>query len=332
MQTETPLAPQAEPYSAGRFEVARMSSFILRFVNTLKRAGKSVHTLTAYRNDLSLFSEFLTQTGYRPDDQRLDLRDNWIHFLRGKGRHSDASIRRALMSVRTFLHFLIKEKIIESSLLLESKSPQQPTHDLLTILPNHFKKLLRELKKEALSGDEKSLRDLVIFQVLGKYGLKASEAASLTWGDISRSGQGGAGGHLFVRGSAERMLAFDHEIEKQLNQLKTIREELRLPVDSGAKLFFGYLNLSRQTRTSSLHRHGIKFVVYEVSDRILHLPYNSESLRNHAIAQWIAKGLTREQIADLAGYSSLNSLERFSLDVRKIRLPKRHFSKPATQP
>lgn len=304
-----------------------MPALVMRFMNALKRTGKSVHTLTAYRNDLGLFTEFLSSSGYNAGENMPDIRDHWIQFLKDKGRQSDASVRRALMSTRTFLHFLVNEKVISGSPLLETKSPQQPTHNLLTILPVQFKKVLKELRREAGSGDEKSARDLVIFEVLGKYGLKASEAANLTWGNISTNG---SGGHLLVSGQAERLLAFDRDLEKSLAHLKKVRQELHLSTAQDAKLFFGYLNLSRQTRTASLHRHGIKFVVYEVSARILNMPYNSESLRNFAISQWISSGLRREQIADLAGYSSLNSLERFSLDVRTTRTPKRHLPKTGT--
>ena len=74
-----------------------------------------------------------------------------------------------------------------------------------------------------------------------------------------------------------------------------------------------------------MHRHGIKFVVYEVCEEILGVPYNSESLRNHAIMKWLDQGLSVQKVADLAGYSSLNSLDRFSLLSRGIRKSRRQI-------
>jgi site-specific recombinase XerD len=323
MQTES----QTTHAPLETFDAPRLNSLLLRFLNNLKRNGKSAHTLSAYRNDVGLFCEFLLTTGFHPGDWTGRLKDAWVEFLHNKGRHSDASVRRALMSVRTFLHFLINEKAIESSSLLESKSPRQPTHDLLTVLPEHFRLLVTNLRRKANAGDEKAIRDFAIFLLLGKCGLKATEAANVTWGDVSFSGGKKGGGTLVVRGPGERILPLDPDTALCLQRLRDIRKTLELSTDIRSKLFFGYLNLSRKTRTNFLHRHGIKFVIYEVSNEILGTAYNSESLRNYAIATWISKGMNAQQVASLAGYSSLNSLERFSLDVRKLRLPKRHITK-----
>lgn len=321
-RVENPSPDATQPLSG-----ARLNSLVLRFQNSLKRGGKSHHTLTAYRNDLALFAQFLVESGHHPGDWTGNLKDDWIGYLHAHGRNSDASVRRALMCVRTFLHFLIQEKCITNSSLLETKSPKQPTHDLLTVLPNHYKQLLSTMRRRAKSGDEKAIRDFAIVQLLAKSGLKATEAANVTWGDVSFTGGNKGAGSVLIRGTGERVIPIDTDTARSLQQLKEIRVSHKLPTDSQAKLFFGYLNLSRKTKTHSLHRHGIKFVVYEISNEILGKAYNSESLRNYAIAAWISKGLSAQQVANLAGYSSLNSLERFSLDARSLRLPSRKISK-----
>jgi integrase len=221
----------------------------------------------------------------------------------------------------------VQENIIASSPILDSKSPRQPTHDLLLVLPGHFQTLITLLAQRSASGDEKACRDLAIILLLGRLGLKASEAANLTWADVTllREGQSETPtqGTIIVRGSGERMIPVDADAAEALARLRDLRDRLGLASEGGAALFFGYLNLTRQTKTTSLHRHGIKFVVYETCQEILGVPYNSESLRNHAIATWLGMGLSNQRVAELAGYSSLNSLERFSLETRTIRAPKR---------
>lgn len=308
------------------FRHDRLGSLLLRFLNRLKTTGKSAHTIAAYRNDLSLFSEFLTEKSFDPQLFTLNIQEEWLHYLRQNGRKSQASVRRALMSVRTFMHFLVTEKIIIGSPFLEVKSPRQPSHDLLTILPAHFKSLIATLKKKALLGDEKAIRDWCLVLMLGQAGLKASEAASVTWGDLLIEGPASSptGGSLRVPGPNERLLKFDADLALALHLLKGVRQGLGLETAPRAHLFFGYMNVSRKTRTSSLHRHGIKFVIYEACEELLSIPYNSESLRNHAILRWLEQGLSAQQVADLAGYSSLNSLERFSLKARGLRKPKRN--------
>lgn len=298
------------------FSFSKLSPLLIRFLNQLKKTGKSINTISAYRNDLSLFCEFLIEKQISPDNYSYPAQENWLHFLKENGRNSQSSVRRAQMSVRTFIHFLVAEKIILNSPFLDMKSPKQPAPALLTVTHEKFLTLCRTLKQLALNKDEKAVRDWTLILILGECGLKASEASNLTWGDVwpeleDPTTETSIAGCLKVTGNNERLVPYNLEVARALAMLKETREQMSLSTCLESKLFFGYLNVSRKTRTNFLHRHGIKFVVYEVCTEILGVPYNSESLRNHAILRWLAKGMDNEKVADLAGYSSLNSLERF---------------------
>lgn len=296
------------------FPFERLGSFLLRFLNRLKQTGKSAHTISAYRNDLTLFSSFLSEKKIDPRSAFGNVTEEWAAHLNQNGRRSVASVRRAQMSVRTFMHFLVLEKIIEGSPFLEVKSPKQPRHDLFVISDEHYQKLTSHLLGLAKAGDEKAIRDLALILLLGECGLKASEAAALSWQDLFIENEGGS---VCVHGHVERVLKFNKETSEALSMLREVRANLGLSVLPAAKLFFGYMNVSRKTRTDALHRHGIKFIIYEVCEEILGVPYNSESLRNRAIIRMLKQGLTSTQVADLAGYSSLHSLERFTREVRR---------------
>lgn len=321
-----------EFYNQEPFAFSKLSSLLIRFLNQLKKNGKSSNTISAYRNDLSLFCEFLLEKQTSPDNYSFPAQENWLHFLKENGRNSQSSVRRAQMSVRTFIHFLVSEKIIQSSPFLETKSPKQPVSILLTVPHEKYLNLNRTLKQLAYSRDEKAIRDWTLILILGECGLKASEAANLAWGDVwpeleEPTSEASIAGCLKVTGNNERLVPYNLEIANALNMLKEAREQMGLTTELDDKLFFGYLNVSRKTRTNFLHRHGIKFVIYEVCTEILGVPYNSESLRNHAILRWLAKGIENEKVASLAGYSSLHSLERFlnsrekkKTSMRKIKV------------
>jgi integrase/recombinase XerD len=233
---------------------------------------------------------------------------------------------------------LMGEKVLQGSPLLEVKSPKQPAHDLLRCLPSQFRKLTEALSKKASEGDEKAIRDLALTYVLGQCGLKASEAAKLTWADVLVERAGAAHqqtpkrGTLRVPTAKERLIPMSPEASAAVEDLRQLRTLLHLEISPHSPLFFGYLNVSRQARTPSLHRHGIKFVMYEVCEEILGIPYNSESLRNHAILRWLDQGLNFQQVADLAGYSSLHSLERFERAEKALRKPKRKKSDQRAHP
>ena len=230
------------------------------------------------------------------------------------------------MSVRTFIHFLVSEKIITNSPFLDIKSPKQPAPALLTVTHEKYLSLCRTLKQLAINKDEKAIRDWTLILIFGECGLKASEASNLTWGDVwpeleEPTSENSIAGCLKVTGNNERLVPYNLEVSRALNMLKETREQMSLSTSLDSKLFFGYLNVSRKTR--------IKFVIYEVCTEILGIPYNSESLRNHAILRWLSKGMDNEKVANLAGYSSLNSLERFlnSKERKKVSTRKTKSTK-----
>lgn len=325
------LVPMDVPENKdGPFRTDKLSPLLLRFLNRLKQTGKSSHTISAYRNDLSIFCQFLVEEKIDPRDFQSQFQERWTTYLNQHGRKSQASVRRALMSSRTFLHFLIKEKLIERSPLLEAKSPKQPAHDLLTVNPEHYFKLVSVLTKTAENNDPKAVRDLVLVQLLGECGLKASEAAHMRWADVSFEGRSESESFnvtLRVTGQNERIVKGDLNMAQSLSRLHAARVQLALPTTADDKLFFGFLNVSRRLKSEGLHRHGVKFIIYEICDEILGVPYNSESLRNHAILRWLEMGIGNQQVAQLAGYSSLNSLERFRVKNKSQRRPLRQLKK-----
>jgi integrase/recombinase XerD len=85
------------------------------------------------------------------------------------------------------------------------------------------------------------------------------------------------------------------------------------------ELFYGYKNLARVVGSSDLKRHGVKFIVYEICDTFLNVPFNAESFRNHAISKWLDAGLSTQKVCDLAGYSSPGSLVRFQAERASVR-------------
>lgn len=326
--------PSDSVASAAPFPVEKYNNYLLRFLNRLKQTGKSNHTISAYRNDLTTFGDFLISKKVDPSVFYPNIVDEWIAYLHEQGRKSHASVRRAQMSVRTYMHFLVGEKLIPGSPFLEIKSPQQPKHELLSIKPEHYEQLICHLTTKTEAHDEKAMRDLSLVYLLGECGLKASEAAALTWSDIwfdipTKTDDAGNqnfevnGGSVRVRGANERTIQFGPAVRRSLELLRQTRQHLELSVAPNAKLFFGYKNVSRQTRTDALHRHGIKFIIYEVCDELFGVPYNSESLRNFAILRWLNQGLNINTVAELAGYSSLHSLERFSHTKQGFRKPRR---------
>lgn len=307
----------------GTFPLERISSLILRFLNRLKVTGKSPHTIAAYRNDLGLFARFLRDLGIDPTHAghpSAPLDQMWAGFLESQGRASAASRRRAQMSIRTFLRFLVEGEVIQGSPLLCTKSPEQPAGSLFAVTPQHFRKLCNHLERQHKSGDSKALRDLALVLVLGRAGLKASEAATLAWRDVhlpELAGDRSAPRATLVVRSEERprLIPLDPFCQKILQEhLRTSLAQTTCESpeqQQESSVFFGYQNMTRRPSPKAMQRHSVKFIIHELCQDTLTINYNAESFRNHAILCWLAKGLSSERVAKLAGYASLQSLERF---------------------
>lgn len=332
----------ARSQAPARFPLERYNSLVLRFLNRLKVSARSAHTIAAYRNDLNLFGRFLKDTGLDPTLPSVGsglLVEHWVFFLETHGRHSPASMRRAQMSVRTFLHFLVESKTIIGSPLLISKSPKQPRSDLFCMPTEDFRRLADQLGALARKGDGKALRDLALVLVLGKAGLKASEAAALSWEDLALPES--TKGTLIVRsGEKSRIVPIDLQTTRALRDLRGQGQAPKVkpgpgenaknegPEQRRESVFFGFQNVSRKPSQKAIQRHSIKFIIYELCQAYFDIAYNSESLRNHAILCWFKKGYDTERIADLAGYSSLQSLDRFlTPDLTLANFRRKHSSK-----
>ena len=306
-----------------------LPSLALRFLNSLKKHGKSVNTIGAYKNDLSLFCEFIETGGWDLTDFGAPIQDYWTDFLKKKGRHSPASLRRAQMSVRTFMHFIKQEGYIESTPFLEVKSPKQPDPSLLIVPETDYQDILKALQVQMAGGDDKSKRDYALILLIGECGLKVSEVCALRWDDLLLYlGDQEGGGILKISGEHNRIIPFNSTVKQGIEALAQAREKEGLSSEPEDCLFYGYQNISRKPKTTQLQRHGIKFILYEIFENVVGKPYNAESLRNRSIYRWLhIDKLPIEKVGELAGYSSLNSLERFFVEENKNRKPKRKNSR-----
>jgi len=302
----------SEPSSSHKSPLS-LSDLLTDYLESLKKRGHSPHTLSSYGRDLSLFGEFMQQARLSLEGYNAIAQEQFVEFLNKKGRHSAASIRRALMAVRSFFQYIAVQGHLASP-VLHIKAPQHLKKPLHVPSVSAFESLIEVLRQRALAGDKKAARDEALVLLAGVGGLKASELAALTWGDVicsSTTSQEGMGAGVRVIGEAPRFVPLTGVVSAALQRLGEARIELGLSTQLAEKLFFGYQSVSHVVATAGLERHGVKFIVRTVTREIWGEAYAVEALRAYAILRWLEEGLAWDIIAQRAGYSSLNSLERF---------------------
>lgn len=148
------------------------------YLKTLQQAGKSAHTLDAYRRDLAQLAALL------PEDAAAGppSRRHFVAALKKLSRQNShpRSMARKLSAWRQYCGWLVRQGLLEND----------PTHNLKA--PKPPQRLPKAVEQETLnhlldsdSGDQTlKLRDKAIFELMYGSGLRLSEISGLNLEDI----------------------------------------------------------------------------------------------------------------------------------------------------
>ncbi len=163
-----------------------METNIREFLDYLiAEKGCSDNTVSAYRNDLAQFYEYVAQ----PDRIQLEgwgsvTREcliNYILYLKER-EYASATVARKVAAIKSFCHFLLRTGIIADDPAADLDSPKVKKRLPQTLSPEDVDRLLAV----PVQGGEspKSLRDRALLEVLYATGMRVSELARLTVDDV----------------------------------------------------------------------------------------------------------------------------------------------------
>ena len=145
--------------------------------------GLSGHTLSAYRNDISALSEFLsTQPEAHPEWNSVteqDVRD-FLDDLDQRG-YAPSTKSRKIAAAKSFFRFLKDELIIENNPLAEVRQPRAGQSLPKALSPDDVDQLL-EAASNASSAEE--ARDAAMVELMYAAGLRVSELVGLNLRDV----------------------------------------------------------------------------------------------------------------------------------------------------
>jgi integrase/recombinase XerD len=142
--------------------------------------GCSENTISAYRNDLTQFFEFITQgvqTWQEVDKIKLV---EYIKLLR-KRKYASSTVARKVAAVKSFFHFLLDQDFLEDDPTATLDSPKVKKRLPRILSPDDIESLLNQPSR---SRDAKSLRDKAFLELLYASGMRVSELVSLDVSDI----------------------------------------------------------------------------------------------------------------------------------------------------
>lgn len=260
----------------------------------------SLHTITAYLNDIGFFESFLSEAF--EDDNLIKVNyaqiRAWIVSLSDDGI-SNASINRKISSLKSFYKFLLKTKQIDVSPLLKHKALKAPKK---LQIPFSEKELDLVLNQITYTDDFDGIRDKLIVDLFYTTGIRRTELIHLKLQNIDLSG-----GTIKVLGkrNKERIIPILPIVENQIKRYLTERSRLQRIVDG--EYFF--LLLKGVKLNDSFVYRLINYYFSNVSEKVKKSPH---ILRHTFATHLLNNGADINSVKELLGHSSLASTQVYT--------------------
>ncbi|MBL7869604.1 MAG: tyrosine-type recombinase/integrase [Flavobacterium lindanitolerans] len=271
------------------------------FKDYLQKEKKySLHTVTAYSNDLSDFEAFLKQDFDQDslEDVNYSQIRSWIVSLVDAGI-SNTSVNRKISSLKSFYKFLLKIKRIQVSPLLKHKALKTPKK---LQIPFSEKELDNVLNYIVYPEGFEGMRDKLIIDLFYTTGIRRAELIGLKVANVDLSK-----GVLKVLGKRNR--------ERILPMLPVIQEQIRLYLSERAGLEeikdgeFFFLTLKGVKLNDSLVYRLINMYFSNVSEKVKKSPH---VLRHTFATHMLNNGADLNSVKELLGHSSLASTQIYT--------------------
>ncbi len=265
-----------------------------------KEKNYSLHTVTAYYNDLSDFEEFLKKEFDQDNLEEVNYSQirSWIVSLVDVGI-SNTSVNRKVSSLKSFYKFLLKIKQIESSPLLKHKALKTPKKLQIPFSEKELDNVLNQIKyPEGFEG----IRDKLIIDLFYTTGIRRTELIHLKISNIDLSK-----GTLKVLGkrNKERILPVLPIIQNQFNLYFSERNKLEQVRDPD----FFFLTLKGVKLNDSLVYRLINMYFSHVSEKVKKSPH---ILRHTFATHMLNNGADLNSVKELLGHSSLASTQIYT--------------------
>lgn len=260
----------------------------------------SLHTVSAYLNDIGFFESFLSNEF--EDDNLLCVNYNqirsWIVSLSDDGI-SNTSINRKVSSLKSFYKFLLKTKQIDTSPLLKHKALKSPKKIQIPFSEKELDLVLNQITyKEGFEG----VRDKLIVDLFYTTGIRRTELIHLKTQNIDLSNH-----TIKVLGkrNKERIIPILPIIKEQLQ--KYLIEKSSIKHDKEDDYLFILLN-GVKLNDSFVYRL-INYYFSNVSEKVKKSPH---ILRHTFATHLLNNGADINSVKELLGHSSLASTQVYT--------------------
>jgi integrase/recombinase XerC len=278
--------------------MSELSQAIERYLDSLRQANASTHTLRNYETDLSQFVEYFSPPGGEPPSpsqiDSLQLRE-WLGSLYQRGL-DPVSTRRKLACVRSLFKFLLRTGSISSNSAKLVRTPKSPKRIPSVPTAEQTNTLVEGVAADTLDRPHPA-RDLLLFELLYGCGLRISELVGLNLTDFDMAER-----WILVRGKGrkERQTPYGTKAAAALEKYLAVRNSAEPAL---------FLNHRGARLTDRGARGIVKLYASLLSgDSSLH----PHSLRHAYATHLLADGADLRAIQELLGHARLSTTQKYT--------------------
>lgn len=276
--------------------------YLTEFLQYLAQQKRySVHTVTAYENDLS---SFLSSADLNDDPAILEanhhLVRNWVVEMMSEGMER-TSVRRKLSSVRSFYKWLMQRGLVSKNPASQVVPPKQEKKLPQVLSPDEVERLLA-IPQSLADEDEWAYTGAIILEFFYGTGCRLSELINLNFGDLDLEN-----GSVSItgKGNKQRHVPLTRQLQARLSEYKTRVSKHRC-ADRTAPVF--------------ITKSGKKLypkLVYNLVNHYISLVSGIEKKSPHVLRHSFAthmlnQGAELNSIKELLGHSSLAATQVYT--------------------
>ncbi len=265
----------------------------------------SPHTIASYRNDLLQFLQFLKAHFHteKADLEKINHRvlREFFGSLSDQGLKKK-SIARKLASLRSFLKFLVRKKILSSNPALNVISPK-----VEKLLPTFLdERTMTRLMESPERTTPTGARDAAILELLYSTGMRLNELIQLNLGDIDFRN---TTVKVLGKGNKQRIIPFGRKAREALEIYLEKRGEL-LKNDAileDRKAVFLTVHGKR------LYPKGVNLIVNRYIAQVSEIAKRSPHIIRHTFATHLLdRGADLRAVKELLGHESLSTTQIYT--------------------